>query len=61
MNLSDASHVDPCRKCRGLFLRGDMTPANKIREETKRGISVNPKARGYYCSHCFPKTPDGKP
>ena len=53
MNLSNASHLDPCRKCRGIFLRGDMTPAKDLRSETSRGITTNPRARGYYCSGCI--------
>ena len=44
MSLSDLSHLDPCRFCRGLFLRADLIRAAAVLGAGKRG---------YVCQGCL--------
>ena len=49
MDSLDRIHVDPCRRCRGLFFRGDMRP---VREVKAYGRKPSGRERGYYCREC---------
>ena len=42
--LSDKSHLDPCRFCRGSHLRAEMHPARTVLGDGKRG---------YVCDGCY--------
>jgi hypothetical protein len=42
-SLSDVSHLDPCRICKGYELRADLLRASKVMGEGKRG---------YVCVKC---------
>lgn len=59
-SISDVSHLDPCRLCRGAHLRAHLIRANRLLTTTSRGYICRPCARRRHllldvpweCDHC---------